>query len=198
MPFPRIPQKQLDAFPIITQDDVAGVDVTVVGSQVTKHWGPTQLGINGTLGNVQDPDLAGGANHKIMTSNFIDVSGCNTFSLVLRVTYNAGADWPGGGGDAWLVYMQYRNPAHTVLPRTGDLGGTQSAQCGQVIFGANPGVDVFPLTMACSLGWSNAAPWTSGSAKNTGVGNDVRLWFSKGNAGATAGQSYIADLWGTT
>jgi hypothetical protein len=188
-----MPVNQLDALPILTQQQVAAPgELVIVAGQVVKYWNPTQLGWNGVSGNVADPDVTAVAPEVSMFSAFIDARGCNSFVLMM---VNDPPVAPAGTQN-WQLRLQYSGVGSVglVAPRSGAAG--------RILFGAALGQLDFNITLFANgittvLGWSNGQESTSsatGNRKTTALGV-FRVWLNR----ATGHDStWYGSMWGTT
>jgi hypothetical protein len=103
----RTPMNQLNALPILRADQWA-TGFTVhpptrrgrIGNKVVAYWQAADTGMNGVLSNVADPRLWPG--HVYMCSDFLDMAGLRSMTLVLSARFMAG-----GNIDQiqnWIVY----------------------------------------------------------------------------------------------
>jgi hypothetical protein len=185
-PIGATPQNQLDALPIQTATQAAAPDqLVVVGSTLTKYFGPTTLGINGVNFGA-DPDDAGGS---MLLSNYIDLTGCSSFvALMIRTVGQILGD-EGGVACTLIPQMRATGPAG-IQPRTGNQGVVTWSQVGQRIPSVTAGV--YPQDTIMSFPWSNHA---SGALNPVTIGYDCRLWFRR-TIGPKNFQNYACHLWG--
>jgi hypothetical protein len=179
MPLGALPQNQLDALPLQTMAQAtAPSSVLVVGKKLTKYWAPTGTGISGTMGG--DPDDGVGS---AIFGNWLDVTGCNEFMLLLVITIltNAGRE----SAITTALNVQYRTPNGLVLPHSGNVGTTMFTSPA----GRTPDMSAFlpqpPYSM--SFGWANPGGGVS-------LGWDMRLWL-RSTVGHNPNQLWEGHLW---
>jgi hypothetical protein len=187
----KIPQNQLDALPLTdAATAAAGGDIVVLGNTISRYWSPTVTGINGT-------PFANDANgFPVIVSNFLDVRGCRTFTMLMRRAFV-------GVGIAlanFSAFAQYRfSTGETPLT---SLGATQNAQLLAMNLLGNCNN---PLTFGAFQNANEvqtiAIPFDLGQETSTGnngpkiVGTDVRIVFVATGAIAATNTFFLA-MWG--
>lgn len=95
----RLPWNQIAALPLITAESFANPgDVTILGKTVTRRWGPSANGIDGSVSsNAADPRTPGQA---YLITNWLDFTGMHVFSAHMACRSDSLA---GDGPLGWAV-----------------------------------------------------------------------------------------------
>jgi hypothetical protein len=188
-----IPKLQLDALPILTQEQVSVSEpdeVTIVGSTVTKYWGPGSLGINGIAGNVADPDDQPGQELALLLGNAIDVRPCTNF-LIMLTRKSLAAQQQNFGWGIWMQWFGRGNGGAIMVPPTGFGGALLLGQQMGTVDTAAGGPFVLNEETCGVTGWSlgNLSTFATHCAGGSGI---CRIWC---RAPGSQNQLWYGSLW---
>jgi hypothetical protein len=190
----NIPQNQVDAFPV-NQGYGTGT-ISFVGGTVLRFWTPAETGVSQIAAAT-----AGGATFWLPT-NFLDVSGCRTFHILVR-RHNTTALPQGALGGAVAAYYQYRFTA-TETPALSKGATENLAACAIQVVGNSNFIGSFPAlqtlgeTQTASFGWDISTPDSAaGNNGQTSFGTNVRFMVGFSNDPG-ANNTFSIALWASS
>lgn len=192
-----LPQNQIDALPLITpaQAVQASTIIRAGGGQFYKLFTPNETGINLVSNTVTA--LSGGFQDASVVSNYLDLSFCNRFRILLRRTISNNSAQAALTAGTWFIQMRTSSAeapavsyANGVAVAFEFVGRTQIGSTG-ITF---PSIEVGTTQTICMAFGDNAPGDNVTGGFNPLMGGNCRIGFGFGG-GAAQPAVNVFSMW---
>lgn len=193
-----LPQNQIDALPLLTPAQAVQASTVIrMGGQIYKQFLPTDTGINAANFASFTSPAGAPASEGLLVSNFLDLTYCNRFRILLQRTISNGTAQ--AAPTVMTVNVQMRagpsdNPPPTYSSAAGlnaDFAGRQQASSTTIGF---PAIQA-GATQRFSVGWGDSEPGDNISGfQFVALGGNCRILISVG-VGGLPGVLELYSMW---
>lgn len=195
----KTPQNQLNALPLIDADTASSPgEIQLIGNTMTRYWNATAMGCSSVTA-INNPEDSTPPGARTISSGWLDVRGCNNFSLMCKrraLDAAAAADVA-----IAVIYLQYwYSSVEIPLRDPTKINNTGTVKLGTMQFvapAAAPPCDAYFVHA-----FANGVPSAYGMGPLSGpydmaIGYGVRFWLSW-NTTTLLNQLWSLVMWGSS